>query len=84
MSEGLTIAMEAFKDFFKEEFTNIIARKISKTLEKSVNQLIIRDQGLIPISDSLNVNYTLTDDPVFEDEYISFGFDGRLVDPLGN
>ena len=33
-SEGMVEIFDAFKDFFKRELANIVARKMSKTLEK--------------------------------------------------
>ena len=43
ISEGFELIVNKFKSFFKEELVNIIARKLTKSVEQSINDYLLND-----------------------------------------
>ena len=73
--------MNKFKDFFKNELVNILARKISKSVQQSLNRGVDSNKLLRPLGDGSDVlfNCTLTQDPILRDDYLAMPFDGSFV-----
>lgn len=79
ISTAFEMVINKFKDFFKNEIVNIFARKISKSLERSLNHRISSDKALSKVgrSGGVYLNSTLTGDPVILGNFLSLPFDGR-------
>lgn len=62
MSQAIELTMNKLKDMFKEELMNILARKLSKSLEMSINTGIDSNLLLRPLDkhSAILLNCTLT------------------------
>lgn len=78
ISKAFEMVINKFKEFFKNEIVNIFARKISKSLERSLNNRISSDKSLSKVgrSGGVYLNSTLTGDPVILGNFLSLPFDG--------
>ena len=66
ISKAFQIVVYKFKDFFKNELVNIISRKITKSVEQSLNELMVYNQVLKPLDKypGLLLNFTFTQNPI--------------------
>lgn len=73
--------MNKLKDMFKNELLNILAMKMSKSFESSLNQGIDSNLLFRPVGDDSNIllNCTLTKAPVLTSEYLALPFDGNFL-----
>jgi len=78
ISKAFELVINKFKEFFKNEIVNIFARKISKSLERSLNNRISSDKSLSKVgrSGGVYLNSTLTGDPIILGNFLSLPFDG--------
>lgn len=81
VSQAVELTMNKLKDMFKEELLNILARKISKSLELTLNRGIDSNLLLRPLGDGSNIllNCTLTQAPIITSEYLALPFDGNFL-----
>jgi hypothetical protein len=65
-SRAFNVIIRNFKSFFKNEVANIMARKISKAFEDSLNSMLYQGPSILSVmGDDIFLNYTLTGDPIF-------------------
>ncbi len=74
-SKAMTIFSRSFKLFFKNEVGNIIARRISITMEEALNSMLISFPNVLDV-DGLFLNMKLTGNPVFNKDYLTIPFNG--------
>lgn len=74
------IILRNFKSFFKNEVANVLAMKISSTFEETFNSMLYNGPSILALKeDSIFINYTMTDDPVFTKNFMSIPFDGSFI-----
>lgn len=73
--------MNKLKDIFKEELMNILARKLSKSLEMSINSGIDSNLLLRPLEQNslIQLNCTLTESPILTKDYMALAFNGNFL-----
>ena len=74
-SKAMTVFSRSFKLFFKNEVGNIIARRISITMEEALNSMLISFPNVLDV-DGLFLNMKLTGNPVFNKDYLTIPFNG--------
>lgn len=80
ISKAFNVVLKNFKSFFKNEVANIMARKISKTFEETFNAMLYQGPSILNVMDGLiYMNYTLTGDPIFNEDYMAVPFDGTFL-----
>ena len=80
LSRTFEILMKNFKKFIQKELANVMAYRLSKSVEFSLNNQLSKSGDLIDL-DRSGGNYwnvTLLADPVFQPDYISFVLDGSF------
>ena len=80
LSRTMEILMKNFKKFIQKELANVMAYRLSKSVEFSLNNQLSKSGDLIDV-DRSGGNYwnvTLLADPVFRPDYISFVLDGSF------
>lgn len=84
-SKVFNIILRNFKSFFKNEVANVLAIKISSTFEDTFNAMLYNGPSILSLKDdSIFVNYTLTGDPIFTQDYMSVPFDGSFIQKVKN
>lgn len=79
-SKAANVIIRNFKSFFKKEVANVMARKVSKSFEASLNSMLYRGPSIVSVLDEdIYLNYTLTADPTFHADYMSIPFDGTFL-----
>ena len=81
MSRGIEILFKNFKNFVKKELTNVLAWRLAKSVELSLNGVLSRGGEIVDVSDTNNSNYwnmTLLSDPVFTPNFVAFVLDGSF------
>ena len=81
ISRGIEILFKNFKNFVKKELTNVLAWRLAKSVELSLNGVLSRGGEIIDVSAANNNNYwnmTLLSDPVFTPDFVSFVLDGSF------
>lgn len=83
ISKALELMMEEFKDFFKNEVVNIMARKMLSSVERTVNEHIRMDSTLA-IADGApaQVNLQLMSDPILSHHSMTIPLQGGLTNQL--
>ncbi len=82
-SRAANVIIKNFKSFFKKEVANVMARKVSKSFESSLNSMLYRGPSIVSILDNdIYLNYTLTADPTFHADYMSIPFDGTFLNDI--
>lgn len=79
-SKALTMLLNSFKSFFKDEVANMMARKVAKSFEESLNAIMNHGPSIVPIDEKglINFNYTLVGSPIFNKDHMTVPFDGRM------
>lgn len=72
------ILLNNFKNFFKQELSNILAWRLAKSVEVSINQNLIKEGKKVDI-DSYRLNTTLIGDPIFVKNALVFPLDGSFI-----
>lgn len=80
ISEGFELIVNKFKSFFKNELVNIIARKLTKSVEESINDFLFDDQVVREIGQGTGIfqNFTMVGDPILKEDYLAIPFDGTF------
>lgn len=79
-SRAANVIIRNFKTFFKREVANVMARKVSKSFEASLNSMLYKGPSILSVLDEeIYLNYTLTADPTFHEDYMSIPFDGTFL-----
>ena len=70
-----------YKSVFKNELVNILARKLTKSVEASINALMFDDGSFREVGDGTGImlNCTLAGDPILKEEYMAVPFDGSFT-----
>ena len=83
LSAGIEILFRNFKLFFKEELTNMLAWRLAKSVEETLNTLLLSHGEIIDLNSKDNqanyINATLIVNPIFNDGFISFPLDGNVL-----
>jgi len=81
LSRALEIIFNSFKSFFKNELANMLAWRMAKSVEESMNTMMTASAGFIELPGAENVflNATMLGDPVFHDDYLSILMDGSFI-----
>ena len=81
LSEAIEILFKNFKQFFKEELTNMLAWRLAKSVEDTLNNLLVTNGEVIDVTQqqSTYLNATLLQDPIFNKGFISFPVDGKFL-----
>ena len=80
LSRTMEILMKNFKKFIQKELANVMAYRLSKSVEFSLNNQLSKSGDMIDVDPSGGNywNVTLLADPVFQPNYISFVLDGSF------
>lgn len=80
LSKAVEIVFNSFKSFFKNELANMLAWRMAKSVEESMNTLMMTRAGIVPMPELDNVffNATMLSDPIFEKDYITIPIDGTI------
>ena len=81
LSRALEIIFNSFKSFFKNELANMLAWRMAKSVEESMNTMMTASAGFIELPGVSNVflNATMLGDPIFHSDYLSILMDGSFV-----
>jgi hypothetical protein len=80
LGKATEILLNKFKNFFKQELSNILAWRMAKTVEDLMNRNLIKEgKGLEIEKLSARLNTTLTGDPMIVNDVIAFPFDGSFI-----
>ena len=86
ISTGLQLIIDNFKSFFKNEFINRMALKITQSIEISLNSLINKSNCLASLvneksNSELGIlfNYTLVGKPIINKNYVVFPLDASFL-----
>jgi len=80
LSKAVEIVFNSFKSFFKNELANMLAWRMAKSVEESMNSLMLSKAGVVQMPNINNVylNATMLSDPIFEKDYITIPIDGSI------
>lgn len=89
LSRTIEIVFKNFKNFIQKEIVNVVAWRLAKSVEESLNQMLMRNNSGEIVNDSSNNNkdqssitniwnVELLRDPIFEPTYVSFVLDGSF------
>lgn len=80
LSKAVEIIFNSFKSFFKNELTNMLAWRMAKSVEESMNTMMLSKAGIVafPDFDNVYLNATMLSDPIFEKDYIAIPIDGSI------
>ena len=79
-SKAASILMGNFQEFFKDQLANIACRKVSKSFEQLINQILKVQEPLMALPDTPGyINYTILGQPMFGEGYMAIGFDGSFL-----
>ena len=81
IAEGMQLIVNKFKSFFKEELVNIVARKLTKSVEESINNYLLDDLMIREVGEKgsgIFQNLTMVGDPVLEENYLAVPYDGSF------
>ena len=71
--------MNNFKEFFKKDLANMLAWRLAKSIQESLNQLISDKGQNIPIPPvQVKVNTTLIGEPIFKNGLLALPLDGTF------
>ena len=80
LSRAVEILFKNFKKFIQKELSNVLAKRLAKSVEESINQVLVRGGEIVDLGQSKHSanfwNVTLLEDPLFTPNYISFVLDG--------
>ena len=86
MSAGVQLIIDNFKSFFKKEFINTMAVKLTQSIEISLNKLINKSACLAVLTNEKSnselgifFNYTLVGKPLFKRNYVVFPLDASFL-----
>ena len=80
MGKAIEILLNNFKNFFKQELSNIIAWRMAKAVEDNINRNLIKSGKKVDIKNlGCRLNTTLTGEPVFLPNVIAFPLDGSFI-----
>ena len=80
MGKAIEILLNNFKNFFKQELSNIIAWRMAKAVEDNINRNLIKSGKKVDIKNlNCRLNTTLTGEPVFLPNVIAFPLDGSFI-----
>jgi hypothetical protein len=80
LGKAIEILLNNFKNFFKQELSNIIAWRMAKSVEDNINRNLIKSGKKVDIANlECRLNSTLTSDPVFLPNVIAFPLDGSFI-----
>ena len=70
-----------YKSVFKNELVNILARKLTKSVEASINAFMFKEGEFREIGENTGIllNCTLAGDPILEGDYMALPFDGTFA-----
>ena len=80
LSRAIEILFSSFKSFFRQELTSMLAWRLAKSVEESINQILISNGGSVPLleEDEGYLNMSLVSDPIYVADYLSFPLDGSF------
>lgn len=89
LSRTIEIVFKNFKNFIQKEIVNVVAWRLAKSVEESLNQMLMRNNSGEIVNDSSTNNkdhssitniwsVELLRDPIFEPTYVSFVLDGSF------
>ena len=80
MGKAIEILLNNFKNFFKQELSNIIAWRMAKAVEDNINRNLIKSGKKVDIKNlNCRLNTTLIGEPVFLTNVIAFPLDGSFI-----
>lgn len=81
LSTAVEIVFNSFKSFFKNEMANMLAWRMAKSVEESMNTMMLSKSGVvrIPHFEHVYLNTTMLADPMFEKDYITIPIDGSVL-----
>lgn len=84
LSSAIEILFKNFKQLIRQEISNMLAWRFSKSIEKTLNMLISSNGEYIDLSSEGSrgyLNATLLQNPIFNKGFVSFPIDGSFVIP---
>lgn len=71
--------MNSFKEFFKKDLANMLAWRLAKSVEDSLNEIILDKGQNIPIPPvQVKINTTLIGEPIFKNGLLAVPLDGTF------
>jgi len=91
LSRTIEIMFKNFRNFIQKEIVNVVAWRLARSVEESLNQMLMRNSSgeIVDLSSSKGSvtnswNVTLLRDPIFEPTYVSFVLDGSFYQSNGH
>jgi hypothetical protein len=79
VSKATQIMMNSFKEFFKKDLANMLAWRLAKSVQESLNQIILDKGQNIPIPPvQVKINTTLIGAPIFKNGLLAVPLDGTF------
>jgi len=77
LSTATQILMNSYKSFFKQDLSNILAWRLAKSVEETLNQMLLSGGTIVGLADT-HFNATLVADPIFRDGLMAVPIDGTF------
>lgn len=76
--ESVNLIMQHFKQFFKEELTEIVTMQFANNLQDKLNKNLREQTPLMKFDDNIFINTSLTSHPFVKNGYIVMPYDGTV------
>jgi hypothetical protein len=83
MSTAAQILMNSYKSFFKQDLSNILAWRLAKSVEETLNQMLLSGGTIVGLADT-HLNATLVSDPIFSNGLMAVPLDGTFSNSKGS
>jgi hypothetical protein len=77
------ILLNNFKTFFIKEFSNILAWRLAKSVQETINQNLLSNSNQLELNE-FRLNTTLTADPLFFSNALALPVDGSVIGATWN
>lgn len=69
--------MNSFKSFFKKDLSNILAWRLAKSVEETLNQMLLSGGTVVGV-DNIDMNARMVSDPIFRKGLMAVAIDGTF------
>ena len=79
LSKAVEIIMNNYKSLFKADLTNMMAWRLAKSVEESMNEFLIGNGSMVNVDElGSAMNATLIGDPIFRPGFMAVPMDGSF------
>lgn len=83
LSTAAQILMNSYKSFFKQDLSNILAWRLAKSVEETLNSMLLSSGTIVGLAD-IQFNATLVSDPIFRSGLMAVPLDGTFSNSQGS